>query len=528
MVRLILSSQGPDFQVRDDDIWNMDEKGFMQGQQGKLRVLISKHEHNKLMTQCGNREWTTLIECINVTGKKLRPWIVFKGKQNKLAWADSYPEAHITTSENGWTDNEIGLLWIKGCFDPETTPSGDDSETRWRILALDGHASHISTQTVAYCITKKIILLCLPPHTTHFLQPLDIGIFNPLAKVYRLHIALITQFGAGYHIDKCDFLEQLKEARNKAISPINIGKAWRKSGLSPYNPERILQLYPPAEPAEQPQNENFLVSIRPATPPESTITYQGPDGGIQELLATPKTTVEIQRLLKRLKGEASTEVKQVIGQKVGNAAIEFMSEFVLENKTNTKLFGQLARKDAKKHRRKGNCEARVMNQELLTERQEIYNRINEWKRLASIHKEVLCRQQRLKQKQQRRSDTGHRVLNTPSKRALSVRAKARGIRLQRALAPTPPPATPVRPRRADCATPSRPPPTDRVATQKRRLMVKLRLRMMVTTQELNQGKWRLQQPQQEQKQEQEQAREHSNDAIGQLGRGHRMRRPRIL
>jgi hypothetical protein len=29
--------------------------------------------------------------------------------------------------------------------------------------------------------TNKIILLCLPLHATHMLQPLDIGVFGPVA-----------------------------------------------------------------------------------------------------------------------------------------------------------------------------------------------------------------------------------------------------------------------------------------------------------------------------------------------------------
>ena len=32
------------YQIQDEDIYNMDEKGFMQGFIAKLRVIISKHE----------------------------------------------------------------------------------------------------------------------------------------------------------------------------------------------------------------------------------------------------------------------------------------------------------------------------------------------------------------------------------------------------------------------------------------------------------------------------------------------------
>ena len=69
------------YNVRDGDIYNMDEKGFLQGVIAKLRVLLSKYEAKNHMTQCGNREWTSLIECISLTGRVLRPFVIFKAKR---------------------------------------------------------------------------------------------------------------------------------------------------------------------------------------------------------------------------------------------------------------------------------------------------------------------------------------------------------------------------------------------------------------------------------------------------------------
>ena len=69
------------YDIQDSDIYNMDEKGFMMGVIAKLRVMISKHEKKAYMTQSGNREWVSLIECVSMTGKLLPLWIIFKGKQ---------------------------------------------------------------------------------------------------------------------------------------------------------------------------------------------------------------------------------------------------------------------------------------------------------------------------------------------------------------------------------------------------------------------------------------------------------------
>ena len=97
----------------------------------------------------------------------------------------------IATSENGWTDNELGLNWLKKCFEPATAkyPHGE-----YRLLIVDGHASNISTEFIKFCNEKKIILLCLPPHTTHILEPLDVSVFGPLSREYRKQLEVVTRF----------------------------------------------------------------------------------------------------------------------------------------------------------------------------------------------------------------------------------------------------------------------------------------------------------------------------------------------
>ena len=49
------------------------------------------------------------------------------------------------------------------------------------LLIFDGHGSHI-TNNMMEAVKNKIELLCLPPHTTHKLQPLDVGVFGPLQR----------------------------------------------------------------------------------------------------------------------------------------------------------------------------------------------------------------------------------------------------------------------------------------------------------------------------------------------------------
>jgi hypothetical protein len=131
------------------------------------------------------------------------------------------PRAHITMSHNGWTDNSIGLEWFTKCFIPE---SGARLCKEYRLMLFDGHSSHISSEVIRLCVANKIILLCLPPHTTHLLQPLDISLFAPLALYYKSKIRDTCKFGYNYTVDKMAFLDAYLKARDKAFTVTNIQK----------------------------------------------------------------------------------------------------------------------------------------------------------------------------------------------------------------------------------------------------------------------------------------------------------------
>ena len=86
----------------------------------------------------------------------------------------------IAVSENGWTDDEIGYEWIQH-FDKHTKAHTKGTK---RLLIMDGHGSHHSGRFEEFCVQNSIITLCLPPHSSHLLQPLDVGCFRPLKTSY--------------------------------------------------------------------------------------------------------------------------------------------------------------------------------------------------------------------------------------------------------------------------------------------------------------------------------------------------------
>ena len=108
--------------ILDEDTYNMEEKKCMMKVAGSAKVVISKYEKQAFVKQCGNREWASLIESIGLR-RRLPMWCIFKGKKYLDEWYSALEPGqshHISLSDNGWTDNKLGLDWLKIVFEPNT------------------------------------------------------------------------------------------------------------------------------------------------------------------------------------------------------------------------------------------------------------------------------------------------------------------------------------------------------------------------------------------------------------------------
>jgi hypothetical protein len=72
------------------------------------------------------------------------------------------------------------------------------------MLVLDGHESHESVVFQDYYKTNNIISLCLPPHLSYLTQPLDVGCFGVLKRMYRRQIKTFIKAYINY-ITKVEF-----------------------------------------------------------------------------------------------------------------------------------------------------------------------------------------------------------------------------------------------------------------------------------------------------------------------------------
>jgi hypothetical protein len=252
--------------ILDTDIYNFDETGFQMGVISTAKVITGVERSNRPVSiQPGNREWVTAIDCICADGYSLPPVIIFEGKVHQSTWYtnNTLPaDWVIGVSENGWTNDVLGLTWLKNVFEKHTV-----QRTRgvYRLLILDGHGSHLTPEFDLFCTEHRIIALCMPPHSSHLLQPCDVSLFAVLKRQYGQQIQGYIRRGVN-HIDKQDFLQAYFIAHTEAASTANIQSGFAATGLVPYNPERVLsklhtQLKTPTPPssshAQAPQPWQF-------------------------------------------------------------------------------------------------------------------------------------------------------------------------------------------------------------------------------------------------------------------------------
>ncbi len=144
-------------------------------------------------------------------------------------------EVKIAVSTSEYNDSTLCLCWLLNIFSLATA---EQSKKVWRMLLLDEYESYFSMFVVNYAQKKKILLICLFSHTTHLLQPLNVGLFDSLQHYYVLKVNRLAQLSIS-HVSKPQLLEILASAQLKVYTTKNVAFTWKKTDIELYNPVLI-------------------------------------------------------------------------------------------------------------------------------------------------------------------------------------------------------------------------------------------------------------------------------------------------
>lgn len=210
--------------ILPENIYNMDETGVMLSMLGSVKVLLGKDDPRDYRGINVKRIMVTAIEYISADGRSLLLMIIWPATTHRANWS-TYPTPgwHYAYSENGFNDSKINLEWIKRVFDPQTKAQANHNP---RILICDGFRMHETLEVMEHCFENNIILYRLPSHTSHKLQPCDVGVFGPLKAAYRDQVERFCQGGVN-SVGKQHFTYLYSPAREKALTKKNILAGWR-------------------------------------------------------------------------------------------------------------------------------------------------------------------------------------------------------------------------------------------------------------------------------------------------------------
>ena len=218
---------------RPRQIYNCDET-FLPLDYSREKVVAAKGSKNIYRQSHGTTEHITMLCCASAAGFPLPPMIIFAKSFPGGPYRFEGPDdALYARSESGWIDSELFLSWFNKIFLKYSVPD------RPIMLLTDGHKSHLTLDVVDLCIQNKIILFCLPPHTTHALQPLDVAVFKSLKDYFSKTVRALCFTKRNFVVTKKEFSKVVKTPFEKAFSIPNVKAGFKKCGIYPFNPDVV-------------------------------------------------------------------------------------------------------------------------------------------------------------------------------------------------------------------------------------------------------------------------------------------------
>jgi len=227
-----------DFGITRDDCWNMDETGFRIGVGGSQWIITMDYGRETQSPSITCRDYSTAIEAVSATGVVLPGFLILTGAVHLAKWytQTTVPDDYlIAVSESGYTNDELSLEWLKH-FNKWSAKS---QKGRWRLLIFDGFGSHSTKEFLDYADEHQIVCFTLPPHTSHNLQPLDVGVFRPFKHHHKAAVEAATRSGCT-EFNKLEFLQAISSIRDATFKQSTIKSGWAQAGIWPWDPQKAL------------------------------------------------------------------------------------------------------------------------------------------------------------------------------------------------------------------------------------------------------------------------------------------------
>lgn len=175
----------------------------------------------------------TMIAAISAIGNHVPPMLIFPRVHFKEHMLNGAPPGTIGAANlSGWSNEEKFLEYMNH-FIKHVKPSKENPV----LVVFDNHESHISIPVIELAKSHGIVLLTIPPHTSHKLQPLDCTVFGPYKTYYNQAANEWMLQNPSKPISLYQVSEIVGNAYPKAFTQQNITKGFSVTGIYPFNPD---------------------------------------------------------------------------------------------------------------------------------------------------------------------------------------------------------------------------------------------------------------------------------------------------
>jgi hypothetical protein len=187
----ILEPEMANIKFSPNRIFNVDETG----------ITIEQHKSSKVVGPKGKRQVASLssaergtlimvVTCMSASGQFVPPLLLFPRKNVKSELLDGPPPGTIGTCHtSGWIQTQSFTQWFTH-FIYIVKPTADDP----LVLVLDCHYSHTITtrnvDVIEMARSNSVVIVCLPSHSTHKMQPHYVAFMNPFKIYYAQEIEM--------------------------------------------------------------------------------------------------------------------------------------------------------------------------------------------------------------------------------------------------------------------------------------------------------------------------------------------------
>lgn len=223
------------YNFQPDRIYNFDETG--KNIVHKTSLILAKKGLKRVgAATSGERGKNHTVACaVSATGQYIPPMFIFPSVRVSASLTIDGPAGSIyKVSKSGWMTEPLFVEWLTH-FKAKTNPTSENP----MLLILDNHTTHCSVEAYDFCVANSIVIVSIPPHTSHRLQPLDLTIFGPLNTAFD-QACEVEMKQKGYStLTSEQLLSLFKTAWIKICSVEKVVNGFEAAGIYPYNPNRF-------------------------------------------------------------------------------------------------------------------------------------------------------------------------------------------------------------------------------------------------------------------------------------------------